>query len=287
MSQPDAPDSAPDDPQEANRRLIIDLARAFAGALVFALPMLMTMELWQIGFYIEPLRLALLTILTIPMLVGLSHFSGFESTFRWRDDLEDACIAYAIGWLTAAAVLVMFAVVTPNLPFDSILGMIALEAVPASIGAILARSLFGSGGSEEEREQRKQQATYGGELFLMAVGAIFMAMNVAPTEEMILIAFKTTLWHTLALVIASLLIMHAFVYAVEFQGSHSLPPGTPLWSAFLRFTVVGYGVALVISLYILWTLGRAEGMALLPLLQSAVVLSFPAAIGAAGARLII
>jgi putative integral membrane protein (TIGR02587 family) len=121
----------------------------------------------------------------------------------------------------------------------------------------------------------------------MAVGAIFLAMNVAPTEEMILISYQMTVWHSVALMALSLLIMHGFVFAVEFQGSHSLPPGTPFWSAFLRFTVVGYAVALLMSVYILWTFGRTDGVALMPLLQSIVVLGFPAAVGAAAARLII
>ena len=55
--------------------------------------------------------------------------------------------------------------------------------------------------------------------------------------------------------------MHAFVYALEFQGTASIPPETPFWSVFLRYTIVGYAVALLMSLYMLWTFGRTEGLA--------------------------
>jgi putative integral membrane protein (TIGR02587 family) len=273
--------------RSAERRFAIGLARAFAGALIFALPMLMTMELWWIGFYIDPWRLALLSVVALPFLIGLSHFSGFERTFGWAEDIRDAFIAYGVGWGTAAVILVVFAVITPSMPMDHVLGKIAVQAMPASIGAMLARSQLGGKQDQQEEEQTKEQIGYAGELFLMGVGALFLAMNVAPTEEMILLAYKMTNWHVLALIALSLMIMHGFVYAVEFQGSRSLPPGTPAWSEFLRFTVAGYALVLVISCYILWTFGRIDGRAMESLFESIVVLSFPAAIGAAAARVIV
>jgi uncharacterized membrane protein len=56
---------------------------------------------------------------------------------------------------------------------------------------------------------------------------------------------------------------------------------------FLRFTVVGYAVALLVSAYVLWTFGRFEGEALDSVVMQAMVLAFPAALGAAAARLIL
>src|SRR3546814_14560268 len=72
------------------------LARAFAGALLFALPMMMTMEMWQIGFYIGPWRLALLIVLLVPLLAGLSRFAGFQASTCPRDDVVDAFVAVAV-----------------------------------------------------------------------------------------------------------------------------------------------------------------------------------------------
>jgi uncharacterized membrane protein len=45
------------------RRFTIGLARAFGGAILFSFPMLMTMEMWWLGFYIDPFRLALFILL--------------------------------------------------------------------------------------------------------------------------------------------------------------------------------------------------------------------------------
>jgi putative integral membrane protein (TIGR02587 family) len=121
----------------------------------------------------------------------------------------------------------------------------------------------------------------------MAVGAIFLSMSVAPTEEMILISYKMDDWHTLALAVITLLLTHAFVYAVEFRGHEKTISDKSFGSVFLRYTTVGYAIALLISFYILWTFGSLDDMGLAEQLKSTIVLGFPAAIGAAASRLIL
>jgi putative integral membrane protein (TIGR02587 family) len=167
---------------------------------------------------------------------------------------------------------------------DEIIGKISLQAVPGSIGALLAHSQFGG---NKEKQQEEAEETYWGEMFLMMVGALFLGFNVAPTEEMVLISYQMTEWHAITLIILSLVIMHAFVYAVEFRGQGSIPPEVSFWSVFLRFTIVGYVLALLISFYVLWTFGQTEGMSIEQILMAVLVLGFPAAVGAAAARLIL
>lgn len=58
-------------------------------------------------------------------------------------------------------------------------------------------------------------------------------------------------------------------------------------SVFVRFTLVSYAIALLISLYALWTFGRLDGLGWPIILATATVLGFPAALGAAAARLIL
>jgi putative integral membrane protein (TIGR02587 family) len=269
----------------AARAFAIGVARAFGGALIFSLPILMTMEMWWLGFYLDEFRLALLLIMTIPLLIGLSHYMGFEDTFGFKDDALDAFVALAVGSIAGAVTLSLFSVIGSDISASEFIGKVSIQAVPGSIGAMFAQSELG--GNEGKKEEKRRHAGYGGEIFIMAAGALFLAFNVAPTEEMILIAHQMSVWHSLALILVSLLIMHAFVYALEFHGTASLPPGTPFWSVFLRFTIVGYAVALLMSLYMLWTFGRTEGLAFHQAISVLVVLGFPAAVGAAAARLII
>jgi putative integral membrane protein (TIGR02587 family) len=268
-----------------NHLFLIAVARAFGGAIIFSLPMLMTMEMWWLGFYAERLRLALFIVVMVPLLIGLSHFVGFEPTFDWIDDTVDAFVALAVGFFAAAVVLLLFDEIGREMSWDEIIGKIAIQAVPGSIGAMLAESQLGP--RDEDSEDELKAAGYWGELFFMAVGALFLALNVAPTEEMILIAYKMTPWHALGLVLLSLTIMHAFVYRVEFRGQAKVDPDTSFWSVFLRYTVTGYAIALAISFYVLWIFGRADGTGFEHIVMAAVVMAFPGAIGAAAARLVI
>lgn len=285
-----------------SHHLLVGLGRGAAGAILFGMPMLMTMELWHLGFYIDRVRLFLLLTVNIPLLIVLAHRIGFEHTSTWKEAVRDATIAYGLGIVMSAFVLTLLGDLEPDMPFSEILGKIAIQAVPASIGALLGRSqLGGQAGNDEGGDEDNEQdegkdgdavpdqmsTSYGRELFLMAVGALFLSLNVAPTEEIILISFKMTPWHALMMVVISIAIMHGFVYAVAFKGAHELGEGTPRWHAFIRFTLPGYMVAMLISFYVLWTFGRLDDTAPTQILMSVIVLAFPGAIGAAAARLIL
>ncbi len=265
------------------------LARAFGGAILFSFPVMMTMEMWFLGFHMSGLRLALLTLLTIPLLIGLSYYDGFENTSSVLDNTVDTFVAYAVGFVTSAVLLFLFGVIKPGMSADEIIGKISIQAIIGSFGAMFAQSLLtGGGDSSEESEDRQRSASYFGEIFLMAVGAVFLSMSVAPTEEMILISYQMSEWHTLALIIFTLLLTHAFVYAVEYRGQEKIiSPDASFLNLFLRFTVVGYAIALLISFYILWTFGSIDDVEFGGKLKAAIVLSFPAAIGAAASRLIL
>jgi putative integral membrane protein (TIGR02587 family) len=265
--------------QSAGQALVFGLGRAFGGALIFGLPMLMTNELWELGATMDRLRLALLLGLGVPLLVGVSHRIGFEASFGWRVDLRDAFIALGVGLLAATVILSLFNLVTNDLSTDALLGRVGVQTVPAALGALLARSQFGGGRPREEREAFRG---YGGTLFMMLVGALFLSLNIAPTEEAVQVAYLMTPWHALGLLLLTVATMHAFVYG------HGTGDGEgPWWSLMLRFTLVGYALAMATSLYVLWTFGRIDGVGAAPLAMSVLSLSFPAGLGAAAARLLL
>lgn len=267
-------------------RPIRDFGRAAGGALVFSLPMLMTMEMWWLGFYLEPWRLLVLIVTAIPLLIVLSRQVGFEETRRWRDDLLDTAIAIGVAALVCTLLLFLFGTIESGMPLREVAGKIVVQIVPASIGALLATSQFAAGDGEEEPPAEKDE-TYGGEIFLMGVGALFLGFNVAPTEEMLLISFRMTEWHALGLVLLSIALMHGFVFAVGFAGGSDISPEEPWWSPLVRLTLPGYVVALAVSVYLLWIFGRFDELSAGSIVMATVVLTFPSAIGAAAARLIL
>jgi putative integral membrane protein (TIGR02587 family) len=269
------------------RRAARDLGRAAGGALIFSLPMLMTMELWFLGFYLDRMRLLLMVAATLPLLVVLSRQVGFEDTQYWIDDIVDALIALGVSGLVCIVTLVLFGTITFDTPFDEGFGKVVIQMIPASIGALLAKAQFGAGAPDDKDGNGEEDETYAGELFLMAVGALFLGFNVAPTDEMMLISYQMTEWHALGLLCLSIALMHGFVFALGFAGGSDVSPEAPWWSPFLRLTLPGYVIAATVSLALLSGFARLDGLETDSIVMAVIVLAFPSAIGAAAARLIL
>jgi putative integral membrane protein (TIGR02587 family) len=267
-----------------NSRYLRGLSRAAGGATIFALPLLMTMEMWWLGFTIDRAKLLLLVVVLLPSLTALSYHAGFEHTFDWREDAADALVAYGVGFCTALLALMLLGVITTATSMSDAFGKVTVQAVPASFGAMLGRTLLGGERADEDRRRRE---TYGGELFVMGAGAMFLSFSIAPTEEVTQLAVRLGLPGTAMLALISIGLMHAFVYAVEFHGQASRPAGATVVGEFMRLTVVGYALVLLISAYVLWTFGRTDGLDTVELVRVTVVLGFPASIGAAAARLLL
>ena len=259
-----------------------DLGRAFGGALLFGLPLLMTMEVWEAGAAMGPPRQLAFLAFSVPLLWGLAYYAGFSRQRGVVSDGMDVATALAVGFITAALLLFLFGVIQWGDPADEVAGRLMLQAAPAAMGALLARRQLAGGGGEDEGDEDK--ASYLGELFLMAAGALFLALNMAPTEEMELIAYKASPLHILGLMALSLTLMHLIVYAAGFAGQEE--HGKPV-TAFFHFTLPGYAIALAVSLFVMWTFGRVADQGLAEMVSMVLVLGFPAAIGAAAARLLV
>jgi putative integral membrane protein (TIGR02587 family) len=120
----------------------------------------------------------------------------------------------------------------------------------------------------------------------MASGAVYLALSVAPTQEMVLIAYRMNTAHAITLALGSIALLHVFAYVLEFRGQKAVSPGATWWSLLLRFAIAGYAIVLLLSAYLLWTFGRFTGTASSWRIIECVVLGFPASAGAAAARLI-
>jgi putative integral membrane protein (TIGR02587 family) len=145
-----------DEAERSNRSFAGGLGRAFGGALIFSFPMFLTGETWWLGFSVDRFRLLVLLILLLPLLVGLSYFQGFERTFTLKDDVLDACVAYGVGFVLAAALLPLFSIIESNMSLNEIVGKLAIQAVPGSIGALLARSQLVNRERKPDRSVRER-----------------------------------------------------------------------------------------------------------------------------------
>ena len=267
--------------QSKHRTQWLGIGRAVGGAVVFGMPLMMTMEMWWLGLFVDPLRLLVLVLISLPVLVGVSSVIGFKDSRLPLDNIIDVFVAYAFGFVVSGIVLYLFHEIGPDKAAGINFRSTMLQAIPASLGALLARSELGSG--EHDRAAEK---TAGDRLVVLTVGALFLALNVAPTEEIRLITYQMTPWHLLALFMVTLLIMYIFSYA-----SSTSPKHKGRWASnsfiYLARTCTAFVVALLTCVLMLWVFGHTDGLGPGQLLAITIVLLFPAGIGAAAARLII
>jgi putative integral membrane protein (TIGR02587 family) len=264
-----------------NADYAISLLRALLGAMIFALPLFMTMEMWELGVAMDRMRLVLLLLLSGPALVALSFYAGFEKTFSLIDNILDAFAAIAISTVASLIVLTVFGEIRPGMAASEIVGKLAVLSFAASIGALLADKQFNDNADEETRKERRRKHSFSSRLFVMGVGAIFLALNVAPTEEVQIIASAISPLQAILLAGVSVAALHIILTAVDNESGESVA------ARFVRRTLSGYGLCLLLCWYILWTFARLDGVGLAESVERVIVLAFPAALGAGAARLIL
>jgi putative integral membrane protein (TIGR02587 family) len=247
------------------------------------------MEMWELGASMNRVRLVVLIVVTLPVLFGLSIHTGFERTDRRSQDVLDALAAFGIGLVSSALVLALLGALDSGLTFSGLVGVVAIAAVPASIGAVVANKQLQAqdGDDDGDEEGEGSPDSYGKELFLMVAGALFVSIAVAPTEEMVLIAARMGPWHAVALVISSVAILHGLVYRFGFSGQEERPDYAGFGLTFLHFSIAGYGIALAVACLQLWVFEHSDGASLVQMAKMAAVVGFPASLGAGVARLIV
>ena len=204
--------------------LVKGLARAFAGALIFGLPMLMTSELWELGARLDRLRLALLVALAIPLLVGVAHRAGFEPTFGWREDLRDAALALSVGLLGSGTILLLFNHLGTPASLDQVVGRIAVQAVPAALGALLARNQLRGGAATRTARLRRLLRHALHDAGRRALSQLQHGADRGDAARRL----RDDPWHGICLVVFSLGVTHLFVAptATAAAGRTSRPGAT-------------------------------------------------------------
>ncbi len=266
-----------------------DFLRAFSGACIFGVPLLFTMEMWWIGTYAELWELLAFLLVALVSNVGITYVAGFKQERTFGSAVAQAVEAVAVGIIAATVMLLVLNRFQPGDPLDSIVGMIVIQAVPLSIGASVANEIFGRRG-ERQRQADPEGArlTPWQELFAdvgaTVFGGIFVALAIAPTEEIPMLAAGMDFGHTLALIGVSLLLSYGIVFASESDGTR--PNG--LFQRPVTETTLAYVISLMIAGMILAFFQQITvGDPIRSVVEQTLVLGLPATIGGAAGRLVV
>ncbi len=268
-----------------------DLVRAAAGGLLVGLPLLFTMEMWWEGFLLPSWKLLLLLVVTFVVVIGYSTVSGFRRERSWLQLFVDAVETMGLAVLVAAVGLLVLGRIGPGFGLRESVGKLALEAVPVAFGVSLAGTQL-SASAHDRRDTGSDAAGRAGSgpagrLMVAAGGALLFALNVAPTEEPVVLAIESSPWLLLAVVGCSFLVSLGIVFYSNFRGGRTTGTGkSPLDDGFAE-TSAAYAISLAVSLLLLWFFERTRGQSPGTIVAETVMLALVASFGAAGGRLLV
>lgn len=272
-----------------------NLVRAIAGGMLFGIPLLYTVEVWNTGASITPAGSALVlcvTFVIVLLLVGGAGFRGSTQRGPARV-MAESVEALAVGVVAVTVTLVLLNEVTSSTPLAEAVGKVVLEAAPFALGAAVACHLLSGTPDEPDRPDtgaaagdrlRGTVADFGATL----VGAVFVAFNIAPTEEVPRLAAASPPGKLLALMGFSLLLSYAIVFQAGFRNQARRREQRGILQHPVTETFASYVVALLASAAMLVLFGSLEaGDSWSLILDHVVLLGLPAAIGGAAGRLAI
>lgn len=285
-----------------------DLLRAVAGGAIVGLPLLYTMEMWWSGITLSSWHLlaALAGIVGVNFLFSL--LSGFRESYSFTDALSEAVTSVGIGIVFSTLVLALIGSLNFDMAPIEWIGKILLEAVAVSVGVSFANAQVlgksrsgeasgggaqGSGaqggasqaetqGSPEQRQLRQDLRDVGATL----AGATVFAMNVAPTEEIVMIAVRLEPWQQLVMLASLPVLAYIILFASGFEQQKTHVPG-PLqhpWAETAMIVAMSLGVsfALLVLFGFPGSLSHASTA-----VATTITLGLPATIGGAAGRLIV
>ena len=258
-----------------------DVMRGVAGGVLLGVPLLYTQETWLHGRSLSPFIILVGLLGTFAINVALSYYVGFRPG-RTHRPIEDALVGMGLSVLLSALLLLLLDRVGQGTAPENVLGVAVLTAIPVSIGFSIGVALAPLSGAEKSEDI----PSGGGDLLVAAGGALVFALNIAPTEEPILLAAELGGVHLGLLVVASLVLPYLMVFFAEFGGRDRRVASDGATQGPLTETLLAYAVAFVVSAAMLTMFGRVDevdGIAT----ARVVTLAFPASIGAALGRMLI
>jgi putative integral membrane protein (TIGR02587 family) len=263
-----------------------EYGRGVAGGLLFSLPLLYTMEVWEAGFLLSPPRQLAALGLTFALLLGYNRYAGLHPERSWREVVIEAVEELGLGLLLAAGALALLNRITGEQHPTEVVGRIVMEGIGVAIGVSVGTAQLGARSPDQTQASERRKIGFAGQLTIAFCGAVLLAANMAPTEEIVLIAAESPPWKVAGIAVLSLVLGGFVLFFGDFRGSRRWSRAdTP--AAVGRGVVITYATALAASAVLLWLFGRFDDAALPLALSQTVVLGLGSTLGASAGRLLL
>jgi putative integral membrane protein (TIGR02587 family) len=280
---------------------INDIIRGACGGFLFGIPLLYTMEVWWIGSLAKPSMIMLAIALMFLVVFFLNRTEGFRKSKRNSPPygaVTDTIEAMGIGLVCSALMLLLMQEVTPETSMKEALGKIVFESVPFTLGVALANQFLGDtrdadeqgriGDSTSNGNRRKPNELHGtlADIGATLIGATVIAFNIAPTDEIPMLAAAATPPWLLAIIATSILISYGVVFQAGFSDQQKRRQQQGIFQRPSSETIMAYLVSLLAAAFMLWFFQKVTFSDPWTIwLEYTLLLGLPASIGGAAGRL--
>lgn len=279
-----------------------DLMRGIAGSMIFGIPILYTMEVWFDGQMFSPAMSILMFLSFLALNIFFSYFAGLRENHRSErliSALDDGVTSLGLSVLIALVILSLIGQLDPAGDLRAELGKILLEAGIISIGVTFTNFKFKNTStsktslnqlvpstllmSAEQKQIRKDLNDF----LAAALGALVFSFNVAPTEEVTLIATHLSPLQLLGLLLAEIIICFIVLYASGLKDHVIYKEGSFFQRPFNE-VILTTSVSLVIAALLIASVGFGDISLSDPhFVSTVIVLGLPATVGGAAGRLVV
>jgi putative integral membrane protein (TIGR02587 family) len=279
------------------------------------MPLLYTMEMWWHGMTLGEWHL--LILLGVMLLINFlfSLVSGFRQEYSVTQALSESITAVGIGIVFSFVVLSLIGELSWDAAPVEIVAKILLEALIVSVGVsfanaqVLGRSRTGDNdqdkrgqnscdrelSAERQPDEHSEEKADPERLQLRAdlkdagatlAGATVFALNIAPTEEVLMIATRLGPWQQMSMLGGGVLLCYIILFASGFE-DHQVYVES-IFQNPLAETIMTSALSLVVSFALLFLFGQREVMSYpTTAIAATISLGLPAIVGGAAGRLIV
>ena len=243
------------------------------------------MEIWWQSYLVTPGLMVVSVALMFGALVAYAYYGGLHEDKSFFNNVLEAAETLAIGTLLSVVVLKLAGQLPPGIAFDEAFGRIVTESMSVSIGVAIGSSQLGEA-SDGDGEENEKAGTMWHELALSTLGALLIAVGIAPTEEIVVIAVAASPTAVLVAAALSFLLALGMINYSKFRGSARLEESI-FAGGVLGDAVVTYGLALLVAAALLWIGGGVGDFGLGTTVSEVVFLGIATTLGASAGRLLL
>jgi putative integral membrane protein (TIGR02587 family) len=273
-----------------------NIIRGMCGGFLFGIPLLYTMEVWWIGSSATPRMMAIALVSTFFVVFLLNRTDGFRKKRRVNQPYEsviETVEAMAIGLVCSAFLLSILQELNLDTSIHEAVGKVIYESVPFSIGVALANKFLGDSRNSQSQDKQQKDKRNNDELNATLsdigatlIGGMVIAFNIAPTDEVPMLAAAFSEPWLLVIIIVSLIISYAIVFESGFSDQKKRRQQRGIFQRPLSETFACYIVSLFASAFMLWFFQRLTFDDPWTMwLNYSILLGLPATVGGAAGRL--